>query len=86
MKAYFSNRIYKNTLSKEFVDAISHALFVFNQGKHFSFNTSVKEKRSGKIDSKIMHLTVKEQFKLDDYYANSAVQEANAMQKSLIRI
>ncbi|MCQ6278614.1 IS200/IS605 family accessory protein TnpB-related protein [Bacillus sp. EB600] len=84
IKAFFSNRVYKNTLPKEFVDAISHALFVFNSAKHFSFSTSIKEKRSGLIRrSKSMHLTVKERFKLDDYYANSVVQEANAMQKSL---
>lgn len=84
MKAFFSKRVYKNTLIKEYVDAISHALLVFNRAKHFSFNTSVKEKRSGQMRrSKSMHLTVKERFRVDDYYANSAVQEANAMQKSL---
>ena len=33
-----------------------------------------------------MHLTVKERFQLDDYYANSAVQEANAIQKSLTEL
>ena len=46
-KAYFSQRVYKNTLSQEYVEAIAHALFVFNQAKQFTFSTSVKEKRSG---------------------------------------
>ena len=60
---------------------------VFNRAKHFSFSTSIKEKRSGQNRrSKSMHLTVKECFKLDDYYANSVVQEANAMQKSLMEL
>ena len=50
-KAYFSNRIYKNTLSGENVAAIGHALFVFNKAKHFAFSTLVKEKRSGKDEA-----------------------------------
>ena len=84
MKTYFSNRIYKNTLSKEYIDATSHALMVFNRAKHFSFSHALKEKRSGQNRrSKSIHLTVKERFDLNDYYANSAVQEANALQKSL---
>jgi IS605 OrfB family transposase len=86
-KTYFSNRIYKNGLSKEYVDEIAHALLVFNRAKQFSFSTSVKEKRSEKNRrNKSMHLTVKECFRLDDYYANSAVQEANALQKSLTEL
>lgn len=47
MKAYFSNRIYKNTILVENVDAIGDALFVFNRAKQFSFSTATKEKRSG---------------------------------------
>lgn len=86
-KAYFSNRIYKHTLLEEFVSAIEHALFLFNQAKHTAFNILVKEKRSGKSKrTKSLHLTVKNQFKLDDYYANSVVQEANAVQSSLIEL
>jgi hypothetical protein len=82
-RTFFSNRVYKNNLPKELLDAISHALLVFNRAKHFSFNTSAKEKRSGQNNrSKSMHLTVKERFNLDDYYANSAVQEASSIQKS----
>lgn len=84
IKAYFSNRIYKNTLPDEYVEAINYALLVFNRAKHFAFNTSMKERRSGQSKrSKSLHLTVKERFGLDDYYANSAVQEAKAKQKSL---
>ena len=86
-RAYFTQRVYKNTLSQEYVEAITHALFVFNQAKQFTFSTSVKEKRSGENKrTKSMHLTVKERFALDDYYSNSAVQEANAIQKSLTEL
>lgn len=82
-KAYFSNRIYKTTLSEKYVKSIEHALLVFNRAKHFSFQTQVLEKRSG--DSKrssSMQLTVKSRFNLNDYYANSVVQEANALMSS----
>ncbi|EKN68443.1 transposase, IS605 OrfB family protein, partial [Neobacillus bataviensis LMG 21833] len=86
-KAYFTNRVYKNTLDKKFVDATNHALFLFNKAKHFSFNTLVKEKRSGKSKrNKSLHLAIKEKFQLDDYFANSALQEANAKQKSLTEL
>lgn len=86
-KTYFSNRMYKHTLSEEYVSAITHALLVFNRAKQFAFNTSVKERRSGKSKRKeSLHLTVKHRFQLDDYYANGAVQEAQAKQKSLTEL
>lgn len=79
-KANFSKRIYKNQLDKQYVDAISHALLVFNRAKHFSFQTMVLEKRSGKSrKEESMQLTVKKRFVLNDYYANSAIQEAKAI-------
>src|SRR5690625_1180339 len=83
-KTYFSNRIYKNTLPNEFVIAITNALTIFNRAKHFVFSSLVKEKRSGEQKRDIsLHQTTKEKFLLDDYYANSAVQSANAQMKSL---
>ncbi|MCQ6276002.1 hypothetical protein JMM81_13745 [Bacillus sp. V3B] len=86
-RTYFSVRVYKDTLSKEYIEAITHALLVFNRAKQFAFSTTTKENRSGKNKrSKSMHLTVKSRFNLDDYYANSAVQEANAIQKSLAEL
>jgi hypothetical protein len=82
IKTYFTNRVYKNTLTKEYVKAIDHALLVFNRAKQFAFSTGIKEKRSGKCKrSKSMHLTVKSLFNLDDYFANSAEQEAKAFFK-----
>ncbi len=83
-KAYFSNRIYKNTLSNSVVEAIRDCLSRFNRAKQFLLNTLVKEKRSGQNRrEKSIHLHVKEKYQLDDYYANSAVQAANAQLKSL---
>ena len=82
-KAYFSKRIYKNTLSTVHVDAISHSLLLFNRAKHFAFQTQVVEKRSGKSKrDKSLHLTVKNHFEMNDYYTNSVVQEANALMTS----
>lgn len=84
IKAFFSNRIYKHTLPSEFVDAIHDALFRFNCAKQFACNTLVKEKLSGQTKrEQSLHLLVKKKFQLDDYYANSAVQAANAQLKSL---
>ncbi len=82
-KAYFSKRVYKNTLPKVFVESISHALLLFNRSKHYAFQTQVLEERSGKTKrSHSLHLTAKNRFQLNDYYTNSAVQEANAHVKS----
>src|SRR5690606_29284434 len=83
-KTYFSNRVYKQTLSNVEVESISHALLLFNRSKHFAFQTQILEKRSGTSRrSQSLHQTVKNRFGLNDYYANSAVQEANAHIKSL---
>jgi hypothetical protein len=35
IKAYFTNRVYKNALTKDYVKAIHHALLVFNRAKQF---------------------------------------------------
>lgn len=82
-KAYFSKRIYKNSLSTEYVDALSHALLVFNRAKHAAYQTLVVEKRSGLSRSKeSLFVRTKKRFGLDTYYANSAVQEAKAIMSS----
>lgn len=82
-KAYFSNRIYKSSINENYVDAISYAHLLFNRAKHFAFQTQVLEKRSGKNKrEKSIHLTVKNRFGMNDYYTNSAVQEANSLLKA----
>jgi hypothetical protein len=37
IKAYFTNRVYENALTKEYVKAIDHALLVFNRAKQFEY-------------------------------------------------
>ncbi|MEH7457618.1 IS200/IS605 family accessory protein TnpB-related protein [Bacillus sp. JJ1127] len=82
-KAYFSNRIYKSGLHPKYVEAIGYTLFLWNRAKHFAFQTQVLEKRSGTSKrSQSVHMTIKSRFSLNDYYANSAVQEANALLSS----
>lgn len=82
-KAYFSNRIYKNTLPAQDVESIQHTLTLFNRAKHFVFQTTVKEERTQNILRKnSFHITTKQRFDMDDYYTNSVVQEAKALMKS----
>lgn len=79
-KAFFSNRVYKNSIDEKYVEAISHTLLLFNRSKHFSFQSQILEMRSGKSKrEKSLHLTVKHRFGMNDYYANSVVQEANSL-------
>ncbi|WP_235607988.1 IS200/IS605 family accessory protein TnpB-related protein, partial [Bacillus cereus] len=48
--------------------------------KRFAFQTIVREKRWGrKMHTDSLHLVLKRKFQLNDYYANSANQEAKAM-------
>ena len=83
-KTYFSNRIYKNTLPNAFVESICGALSRFNRAKQYVLDKLVKEKRSGqRRREKSLHLLAKDNYQIDDYYANSAVQAANAQVKSL---
>ncbi|MBO1006007.1 transposase, partial [Pseudogracilibacillus auburnensis] len=82
-KAYFSQRVYKDTLPRMSVESISHALLLFNRAKHYAYQIQILEKRSGQSQRKqSLHLTVKKRFEFNDYYTNSAVQEANAHIKS----
>ncbi|GGM24260.1 hypothetical protein GCM10011351_07520 [Paraliobacillus quinghaiensis] len=80
MKAYFSNRVYKNVTTKAAVEDTQHTLFVFNQAKHYRVQSEVREKRGSKEKGKSsIHQQVKARFNLTDYYANSAVQEGKAL-------
>ena len=82
-KAYFSKRIYKNTIENKDVEAIGHALLLFNQAKYYAVNVQVKEERTGTIKrNKSMHLSLKDRFGMNDHFRNSALREANALLKS----
>lgn len=80
MKAYFSNRIYKESLEGSHIKDTQHTLFTFNQAKHFRLQEEVREKRGSKAKSKnSIHLQVKAKYDLNDYYTNSIVQEGKAL-------
>ncbi|MEY8350401.1 IS200/IS605 family accessory protein TnpB-related protein [Bacillus cereus] len=86
-KAYFSKRIYKIDLPHEMVDALAEAIETFNQAKRFAFQTIVREKRwNRKLYTDSLHLVLKRNYQLNDYYANSAAQEAKALFTSLMAL
>ncbi|EEL51704.1 MULTISPECIES: IS200/IS605 family accessory protein TnpB-related protein [Bacillus cereus group] len=86
-KAYFSKRIYKTDLSHETVDTLTRTLETFNTAKRFVFQTIVREKRwDRKMHTDSLHLVLKRKFQLNDYYANSAAQEAKALFSGLTEL
>ncbi|CAI8837586.1 IS200/IS605 family accessory protein TnpB-related protein [Bacillus sp. IT-79MI2] len=86
-KAYFSKRIYKTGLPHEMVDAVTQTIETFNRAKRFAFRTIVQEKRwNRKMHADSLHLVLKRNYQLNDYYANSAVQEARALFTGLMAL
>ncbi|WP_017434563.1 hypothetical protein [Saccharococcus caldoxylosilyticus] len=85
-KAYFSRRLYKSEMDILHVTETSYALELFNQAKRFAFQTLVREKRWGRKWYPSLHIAVKEKYGLNDYFANSAVREANALFSSLMEL
>ncbi|RJO61806.1 MAG: transposase [Dehalococcoidia bacterium] len=88
-KTYFSNRIYKNTLTTKQVYSIASALINFNRAKHRAYRLLLTSHNYGVEHSPSVHLQIKERFSFDDYWANSAVREAKAQvssQKELQKI
>jgi IS605 OrfB family transposase len=79
IKTYFSNRIYKNTLAPDVVEIIQNSLVTFNNAKHYAYKLLLAQKRSGKSFEASIHMQVKTRYGINDYIANSAVQEANAL-------
>jgi IS605 OrfB family transposase len=80
-KTYFSNRIYKKDIESKINENISKLIYDFNKMKRFSYITLFKtEFKNYEIpDNKSNHMFVKEKYKYNDYFTNSAVQEAKAM-------
>ncbi|MEK7021525.1 IS200/IS605 family accessory protein TnpB-related protein [Bacillus sp. FSL K6-6038] len=86
-KAYFSKRIYKIDLPHEMVDALAETIETCNQAKRFAFQMIVREKRwNRKIYTDSLHLFLKRKYQLNDYYANSAAQEAKALFTGLMAL
>jgi pyrroloquinoline quinone (PQQ) biosynthesis protein C len=85
-KAYFSKRLYKVELDIPIVSQTSYVLDLFNRAKRFVFQTLVREKRWGRKLYKSLHIIVKKKYGLNDYFANSTVQEAKALFSSLMEL
>ncbi|HZG73311.1 MAG TPA: hypothetical protein VEY51_17380, partial [Chondromyces sp.] len=82
-KVYFSKRIQKKQLNEEAVKETNVSIEWFNQAKSLAFHSLVRKKRWNLPSFEpSLHLQVKQRYQLDDYYANSAVREANALFKS----
>jgi hypothetical protein len=85
MKAIFLNRLYKHKINPDFVMSMDHTLRVhtlrvFNQAKHFRYQAEVRELRGSRAKSSVsIHQQLKQRYGLNDYYANSAVQEGRAL-------
>jgi len=77
-KTYFSNRVYKNTLTTKQVFSITNALIDFNRAKHKAYRMLLAEHNCRVTHDPSVHLQIKELFGFNDYWANSAVQEARA--------
>jgi hypothetical protein len=86
-KAYFSRRLYKSEMDILHVTETSYALELFHRAKRFTFQTLIREKRWGrKFHKESLHIVVKKKYGLNDYFANSAVREANALFSSLMEL
>ncbi|WP_257151303.1 IS200/IS605 family accessory protein TnpB-related protein, partial [Bacillus pseudomycoides] len=86
-KAYFSKRIYKTDLPYEMVEALTQTIETCNRAKRFAFQTIVREKRwNRKMHTDSLHLVLKRNYQLNDYYANSAAQEAKALFTGLMEL
>ena len=77
-KTLFSNRIKDKTISNDELDIILNDISDFNSMVIKSYSLLVLEKdKKVKLD-KSNHLIIKNLFEVNDYFANSAVQEAKA--------
>ncbi len=82
-KAYFSNRIYKNTLLDETVIAFSSTLHQFNVAKHFAYQAMLRhERQATKTLEESYFKQVKAKFQLPTDYARDAVQKAKSVRSS----
>lgn len=76
-KCLFSKRVIKNDIKYE-SDLITKDLIYFNKMKHRAYALTVLEKDKNAIFDKTIHLMLKDEFNVNDYYRNSAIQEAKA--------
>ncbi|PFX48028.1 transposase [Bacillus pseudomycoides] len=69
------------------VEALTQTIETCNRAKRFAFQTIVREKRwNRKMHTDSLHLVLKRNYQLNDYYANSAAQEAKALFTGLMEL
>lgn len=86
-KAYFSKRIQKKRLSLIDIQEIGKSIQLFNQSKRFAFQTIVREKRWNRsLHEDSLQIRMKKKFELNDYFVNSARQEAKSLFSSRIEL
>lgn len=79
-KCLFSNRIYKDTLNSKDVALITLDKEIFNKMVRRAYNIQYNITFNKKSYAKSVHMTIKSEFNTsNDYYVNSAVQEAKAL-------
>ena len=79
-KCLFSNRIYKDTLSENDITLIDSNKEIFNRIVRRAYNIQYNINFNKKSYAKSVHMTIKSEFNTsNDYYVNSAVQEAKAL-------
>lgn len=98
-RAYFSRHIPLNALAKEDADVICADIELFNKVKRTAARRLPLQKNTKKAQTvdlrkkenaalrkslpASLHIQLKRQFQINDYFANSAVQEANAAIRSV---
>ena len=78
----FSNRIYKCNLDTYTNKSILNTKYSFNRAVRTAYNMIVREDLYNHKFEKSIHLSIKDLFDCDDYYANSIVREAKGILKS----
>lgn len=85
-KCFFSNRIYKNNIDEKSLTLINDTHKLYNSKLHAVYNLQILEKRALANGKKIKltnyHKWLKNTFNLNDYYANSILQESKALLSS----
>ena len=90
MKAYFSNRIYKNELENSVLDIVEKLKMDYSYVRNYSFQF-IRKEQMGKISFEntdtepfnSLYYRVEERFKdVPIYLRNSAIQDAKAVYKS----
>ncbi|MBU3215396.1 hypothetical protein, partial [Clostridium estertheticum] len=79
-----STRIYKDKLSFENLNNLSNILYVGNEAKIKAYSILVYNHEKGLSQS--IHLTIKNMFNLNTYYANYAAREAKWNKSSNVEL